>query len=183
MLGPGWSSPWPTFYPTECGQTPAALWLWGVGMVRVGRGAWEPLATLSHLSAGTVTEQTPRACASDTCAPGTKCQSTGSGGYTCGPAEPWGCATQPCYHGALCVTLGPDPSDFRCYCVPGFQGPRCELDIDECASRPCHHGATCHNLADRYECHCPLDYAGNCPSCAQRRSVMSPPSVAQSVKS
>ncbi|KAM5331107.1 protein crumbs homolog 2 isoform 2-T3 [Glossophaga mutica] len=115
------------------------------------------------LLSGTVTAQTPSACVSDPCAPGTECQTTGSGGYTCGPAEPRGCATQPCHHGALCVPQGPDPSDFRCYCVPGFQGPRCELDIDECASRPCHHGATCHNLADRYECHCPLDYAGvNC---------------------
>ncbi|EPQ16849.1 Crumbs like protein 2 [Myotis brandtii] len=108
------------------------------------------------------------ACASDPCSPGTQCQATESG-YTCGPTEPQGCATQPCYHGALCVPQGPGPNDFRCYCVPGFQGPRCELDIDECASRPCHHGATCRNLADRYECHCPLDYAGNGPGCARRR--------------
>uniref|UniRef100_A0A2K6TLV2 Crumbs cell polarity complex component 2 n=1 Tax=Saimiri boliviensis boliviensis TaxID=39432 RepID=A0A2K6TLV2_SAIBB len=112
------------------------------------------------LSTGTVPSEPPSACASDPCAPGTECQATESGGYTCGPTEPRGCATQPCHHGALCVPQGPDPDGFRCYCVPGFQGPRCELDIDECASRPCHHGATCHNLADRYECHCPLGYAG-----------------------
>uniref|UniRef100_G3U9Y6 Crumbs cell polarity complex component 2 n=1 Tax=Loxodonta africana TaxID=9785 RepID=G3U9Y6_LOXAF len=74
--------------------------------------------------------------------------------------EPQGCATQPCHHGALCVPQGPDPNGFRCYCVPGFQGPHCELDINECASRPCHHGATCRNLADHYECHCPLGYTG-----------------------
>uniref|UniRef100_A0A8C0WPK0 Protein crumbs homolog 2 n=1 Tax=Castor canadensis TaxID=51338 RepID=A0A8C0WPK0_CASCN len=112
------------------------------------------------LSAGTVPSETPSACASDPCAPGTECQAMESGGYTCGPTEPQGCATQPCHHGALCVPQGPDPNGFRCYCVPGFQGPHCELDIDECASRPCHHGATCRNLADRYECHCPLGYAG-----------------------
>nr|XP_035112904.2 protein crumbs homolog 2 isoform X2 [Callithrix jacchus] len=118
---------------------------------------WVPALALL---AGTVPSEPPSACASDPCTPGTECQATESGGYTCGPTEPRGCATQPCHHGALCVPQGPDPDDFRCYCVPGFQGPRCELDIDECASRPCHHGATCHNLADRYECHCPLGYAG-----------------------
>ncbi|XP_054376546.2 protein crumbs homolog 2 isoform X3 [Pongo abelii] len=118
---------------------------------------WAPALSLL---AGMVPSEPPSACASDPCAPGTECQATESGGYTCGPMEPRGCATQPCHHGALCVPQGPDPSGFRCYCVPGFQGPRCELDIDECASRPCHHGATCRNLADRYECHCPLGYAG-----------------------
>ncbi|NIG60793.1 protein crumbs-like [Pontoporia blainvillei] len=112
------------------------------------------------LPVGTAPSDPPAACASDPCAPGTECQATENGGYTCGPLEPRGCASQPCHHGALCVPQAPDPSGFRCYCVPGFQGPRCELDIDECASRPCHHGATCHNLADRYECHCPLGYAG-----------------------
>ncbi|XP_039717310.1 protein crumbs homolog 2 isoform X3 [Pteropus medius] len=117
-------------------------------------------ASALSLLAGTVPVETSSACASDPCAPGTKCQATESGGYTCGPMEPHGCATQPCHHGALCVPQGPGPSDFRCYCVPGFQGPHCELDIDECASRPCHHGATCRNLADHYECHCPLGYAG-----------------------
>uniref|UniRef100_A0A673TNH0 Protein crumbs homolog 2 n=1 Tax=Suricata suricatta TaxID=37032 RepID=A0A673TNH0_SURSU len=112
------------------------------------------------LLGGTVPSGTPSVCASDPCAPGAECQAMDNGGYTCGPTEPQGCASQPCHHGALCVPQGPDPNGFRCYCVPGFQGPRCELDIDECASRPCHHGATCHNLADRYECHCPLGYAG-----------------------
>ncbi|KAM5258744.1 protein crumbs homolog 2 isoform 1-T1 [Hipposideros larvatus] len=118
---------------------------------------WAPALALL---AGMVPSETPSACASDPCTPGTKCQATESGGYICGPLEPQGCATQPCHHGALCVPQGPDPNGFRCYCVPGFQGPRCELDIDECASQPCHHGATCRNLADRYECHCPLGYAG-----------------------
>lgn len=110
---------------------------------------------------GLVPSETPSVCASDPCAPGTKCQATESGGYACEPLGLGGCATQPCHHGALCVPQGPDPNSFRCYCVPGFQGPHCELDIDECASQPCHHGGTCQNLADHYECHCPLGYAGN----------------------
>nr|XP_051711281.1 protein crumbs homolog 2 isoform X1 [Oryctolagus cuniculus] len=119
-----------------------------------------PWAPAFGFLAGTAPSETQSACASDPCAPGTECQATDSGGYTCGPAEPRGCASQPCHHGALCVPHGPDPHGFRCYCVPGFQGPQCELDIDECASQPCHHGATCRNLADRFQCHCPLGYAG-----------------------
>lgn len=119
------------------------------------------IAKLFSFSTGLVPSETPSACASDPCGAGTECQATESGSYTCEPAELGGCASQPCHHGALCVPQGPDPNGFRCYCVPGFQGPYCELDIDECASRPCHHGATCRNLADHYECHCPLGYAGN----------------------
>nr|XP_020727816.1 protein crumbs homolog 2 [Odocoileus virginianus texanus] len=117
-------------------------------------------APVPALPAGTVPSETLGACASDPCAPGTECQATENASYTCVPPEPQGCASQPCHHGALCVPQGPGPDDFRCYCVPGFQGQHCELDIDECASRPCRHGATCHNLADRYECHCPLGYEG-----------------------
>ncbi|XP_069869358.1 protein crumbs homolog 2 [Dipodomys merriami] len=119
-----------------------------------------PWAPALGLLAETGPSETPSPCASDPCTPGTECQAMENGSYTCALTESRGCATQPCHHGALCVPQGPDPSDFRCYCVPGFQGQHCELDIDECASRPCHHGATCHNLADRYECHCPLGYAG-----------------------
>nr|XP_003470687.1 LOW QUALITY PROTEIN: protein crumbs homolog 2 [Cavia porcellus] len=124
--------------------------------------SWSPALTLvaGTVPSETLSGQTSEPCASGSCAPGTKCQTTESDGHTCGPMEPQGCATQPCQHGALCVPQGPDPNSFQCYCVPGFQGPHCELDIDECASRPCHHGATCHNLADRFECRCPLGYAG-----------------------
>ncbi|XP_034519619.1 protein crumbs homolog 2 [Ailuropoda melanoleuca] len=118
------------------------------------------LAPVLSLLGGTVPSEPPSVCDSAPCAPGTQCQAMENGSYSCAPTEPRGCATQPCHHGALCVPQGPDPDGFRCYCVPGFQGPRCELDIDECASRPCHHGATCHNLADRYECRCPLGYEG-----------------------
>ncbi|XP_058998330.1 protein crumbs homolog 2 [Mustela lutreola] len=141
-----------------------------MALARPGTPASRPLAPLLlwllllapalALLGGMVPSEAPSVCASAPCAPGTTCQATENGSYTCGPTEPQGCDTQPCHHGALCVPQGPDPHGFRCYCVPGFQGPRCELDIDECASRPCHHGATCHNLADRYECRCPLGYAG-----------------------
>ncbi|KAG8512840.1 Protein crumbs-2 [Galemys pyrenaicus] len=131
-------------------QGPLAPLLWPLLL-------WSPAL---GLLAGTAPTETPSACASAPCAPGTQCQATDSGGHLCRPVEPGGCAAQPCHHGALCVPQGAGSAGFRCYCVPGFQGPRCELDIDECASRPCHHGATCHNLADRFECRCPLGYAG-----------------------
>ncbi|EPY89610.1 crumbs 2-like protein [Camelus ferus] len=156
LLVPLWAPALPTLPPGPA-RGPSILARSATKAQLVARRA---LSILEDNGARTVPSETPGACASDPCAPGTECQAMEHGGYTCGPLEPGGCANQPCHHGALCVPQGPDPNGFRCYCVPGFQGPRCELDIDECASRPCLHGATCRNLADRYECHCPLGYAG-----------------------
>ncbi len=57
----------------------------------------------------------------------------------------------PCEHGGTCVnTLG----SFRCDCVQGFEGERCEQDIKECASNPCHNDATCLDYRGYYDCVC-----------------------------
>lgn len=33
---------------------------------------------------------------------------------------------------------------FKCECVDGYSGHRCEVNIDECAPRPCQNGGTCY---------------------------------------
>lgn len=53
--------------------------------------------------------------------------------------------------------------DFTCYCVPGFTGTYCQIDINECLSSPCSNNATCVDLINAYECQCPSGYTGeNC---------------------
>ena len=49
---------------------------------------------------------------------------------------------------------------FRCDCVIGFTGPRCEQNINECASNPCHNEATCLDEKGAYTCVCMDGYEG-----------------------
>jgi len=44
---------------------------------------------------------------------------------------------------------------YRCDCVKGFVGWRCEVDTDECASKPCitaDFNVTCHDMQGRFTC-------------------------------
>lgn len=53
--------------------------------------------------------------------------------------------------------------DFKCYCVPGYTGTYCQIDINECLSMPCSNNATCVDRINSYECKCPSGYTGdNC---------------------
>lgn len=42
----------------------------------------------------------------------------------------------------------------------GFEGDKCQDDIDECDANPCINGGTCHNIKGSYECFCPPGYTG-----------------------
>jgi hypothetical protein len=50
--------------------------------------------------------------------------------------------------------------DFTCYCVPGYTGTYCQLDINECLSMPCSNNSTCIDKINSFECHCPPGFAG-----------------------
>lgn len=39
-------------------------------------------------------------------------------------------------------------NDFKCNCVDGYSGQRCDVDIDECAAQPCQNGGTCYVSRD-----------------------------------
>ncbi|XP_013380449.1 fibropellin-1-like [Lingula anatina] len=67
------------------------------------------------------------------------------------------CLSQPCQNGASCVDL---VGSFWCSCTSGFQGVRCEADINECLNSPCARGATCRNSYGGFHCSCPRGFTG-----------------------
>lgn len=52
-------------------------------------------------------------------------------------------------------------NDITCYCVPGYTGTYCQIDINECLSQPCSNNSTCVDGINRYECRCPAGYTGH----------------------
>jgi hypothetical protein len=78
--------------------------------------------------------------------------SGGSGGATAGSGGTAGgnpCDPNPCEHGACANEAG----GYRCSCVAGYDGDRCQIDVDECANAPCMNG-TCLDRVATYECDC-----------------------------
>ena len=68
--------------------------------------------------------------------------------------------SQPCRNGATCFPLA---TSFLCQCAAGFEGTRCEAEVNECASGPCLNGGTCVDRLNGYRCDCDANYQGaNC---------------------
>lgn len=72
------------------------------------------------------------------------------------------CADQPCLNGGTCLdSFG----QFICLCTSGWQGKRCDQDVDECklysdTALGCQNGARCINTAGSFHCECSPGYAG-----------------------
>ncbi|XP_054876255.1 protein crumbs homolog 1 isoform X1 [Poeciliopsis prolifica] len=67
------------------------------------------------------------------------------------------CLQNLCQNQAICRTRG---NGYACFCVPGFQGAHCQIDVNECASQPCRNGATCVDGVGRFSCLCPPGFTG-----------------------
>ncbi|XP_056132751.1 protein crumbs homolog 1 [Lampris incognitus] len=67
------------------------------------------------------------------------------------------CSPNPCQNQAICRSRG---DGYSCFCVPGFQGVHCQIDVNECFSQPCTNGATCVDNLGMYTCLCPPRFTG-----------------------
>lgn len=62
-----------------------------------------------------------------------------------------GLGANPCEHGGRCLNT---KGSFQCKCLQGYEGPRCEMDVNECMSNPCHNDATCLDQIGGFHCIC-----------------------------
>ncbi|XP_077440055.1 protein crumbs homolog 1 isoform X2 [Vanacampus margaritifer] len=67
------------------------------------------------------------------------------------------CSPNPCQNQALCQSR---EDGYACFCVPGFQGAHCQIDVNECVSQPCINGGTCEDRVGRYSCLCTTGFTG-----------------------
>lgn len=75
------------------------------------------------------------------------------------------CSSSPCKNNGTCE-LGELGTWYRCTCSPGFDGPNCEININECAPQPCAEGSTCIDDIAKFKCICPPSKRGKrCEIC------------------
>ncbi|CAB3403307.1 unnamed protein product [Caenorhabditis bovis] len=110
-------------------------------------------------------------CVGHKCAPGSKCvdgPSTytcecehGKMGAYCDKVNP--CIADPslCHDRGICTGM-PETGDFVCTCDRGFEGERCEIDLDECKmyGEVCYHGGKCVDMPGNFKCECPRGFNG-----------------------
>ena len=83
-------------------------------------------------------------------------------------------------------------NSYMCDCDEGFEGPSCEVNINDCEPNPCQQNATCIDLINDYLCNCPDGYSGDIfvgtflsytcecvepfigPNCSERRDLCEP---------
>lgn len=84
----------------------------------------------------------------------------GAGGEGGTPEPEGACATNPCENGGSCEEVG---DGFECECADGYDGTRCEDNIDDCIGVTCENGGRCVDGVATHTCECTDRYAG--PAC------------------
>jgi len=108
-------------------------------------------------------------CVDEPCKNGGTCESTIDGFQcTCRPGfvgtatcemEKDECSTGPCDPSGTLECLDLD-NRFECKCRDGYEGERCQTNIDDCATNPCRNGGQCQDLVGDFKCTCPIGWVG-----------------------
>ncbi|XP_072506421.1 LOW QUALITY PROTEIN: von Willebrand factor D and EGF domain-containing protein [Notamacropus eugenii] len=88
-----------------------------------------------------------------------------------------------CLNGGSCVPQGAGPRGHGlswCSCPSGFEGIRCEVDIDECEPHPCGPGQ-CRNIIGNYSCECPEGWTEHIGGFCYKRTQSCVPGEKQQV--
>ncbi|ELU08663.1 hypothetical protein CAPTEDRAFT_215070 [Capitella teleta] len=67
------------------------------------------------------------------------------------------CDSNPCQNGATCLDIW---NEYECDCAVGFNGSKCDFNIDECEMHQCQNGATCVDAIANYTCGCSPGFIG-----------------------
>ena len=63
----------------------------------------------------------------------------------------------PCLNDGLCIN---SENAWFCNCQPGYEGFKCQYDVQECRNAPCENGGSCEDLVNDYNCECIDGYIG-----------------------
>ncbi|KAK3912487.1 Protein jagged-1b [Frankliniella fusca] len=72
------------------------------------------------------------------------------------------CDSKPCFNGGTCLNTG-EGEGFTCVCREGFEGERCQRDVDDCSPPPCLNGGRCVDGVNWFRCECARGFTG--PDC------------------
>lgn len=62
-------------------------------------------------------------------------------------------------------------NDYRCECEKGFEGKRCDVNIDDCIAHACQNNASCVDSVQNYTCACNYGYTGKLCEIAMSRLI------------
>ncbi|XP_033732075.1 uncharacterized protein LOC117321677 [Pecten maximus] len=83
------------------------------------------------------------------------------------------CVAGPCVHGGTCIwNRDGQPTSFRCDCKLGYQGSRCEREIEECESLPCKERGECVATSKGFLCLCKDGYGGKFCEVSQKTHTL-----------
>ena len=69
------------------------------------------------------------------------------------------CSTGPCDPSGTLECLDLD-NRFECKCRDGYEGERCQTNVDDCKTNPCRNGGQCQDLVGDFKCTCPIGWVG-----------------------